>query len=234
MRIAALLPMKANSARVPGKNFKPLAGIPLFDWILRTLLALPEITEVVINTDARAHLAAAGLRESPRVRLRDRPAELCGDFVSMNRVLADDLAHVPADLYLMTHATNPLLRAATIRAAIDAFAAAQATGRADSLFAVNHHQARFYHADATPVNHDPKNLLRTQDLPPYFEENSHLYLFTAASFAATGARIGAKPLLFPTPRLESWDIDDPEGWRLAEILATDCLQRGEPPWQLPA
>ncbi|MGA2052899.1 MAG: hypothetical protein ABSH19_06280 [Opitutales bacterium] len=55
MRIVALLPIKAHSARVPGKNFKPLAGFPLFDWILRTLTALPEISQIVINTDARSH-----------------------------------------------------------------------------------------------------------------------------------------------------------------------------------
>ncbi len=234
MRLVALLPIKAHSARVPGKNFRPLAGIPLFDWILRTLLALPEITEVVINTDARSHLAAAGLQESPRVRLRDRKPELCGDFVSMNLILADDVANNPADLYLMTHATNPLLGAGTIRAAIAAISAARLTGKADSLFTVNRHQARFYHADGSPVNHDPQNLVRTQDLPPFLEENSNLYLFTAASFAATRARIGQKPLPFETPRLESWDIDDPEGWRLAETLAADALHRGEPPWVLPA
>jgi CMP-N-acetylneuraminic acid synthetase len=230
MRLVALLPLKANSARVPGKNFKPLAGFPLFEWILRSLLALPEISAVIINTDARAHLAAAGLVESPRVRLRDRKPELCGDLVSMNRVLADDVAAVPADLYVMTHVTNPLLRADTIRAALLAFNTARATGTADSLFSVNRHQARFYHADVTPVNHDPNNLVRTQDLPPYFEENSNLYLFTPTSFAATSARIGSKPLLFETPRLESWDIDDPEGWRLAEIMVADALRRGEPPW----
>jgi CMP-N-acetylneuraminic acid synthetase len=72
--------------------------------------------------------------------------------------------------------------------------------------------------------------LRTQELPPYFEENSNLYLFTAASFAATNARIGQRPLLFETPRLESVDIDDEEGWRLAEILAAESLRTGAPPW----
>jgi CMP-N-acetylneuraminic acid synthetase len=84
------------------------------------------------------------------------------------------------------------------------------------------------------VNHDPQNLVRTQDLPPYFEENSNLYLFTAESFAATRARVGRRPLLFETPRLESADIDDEDGWRMAESLAGDCLRRSEPPWALPA
>ncbi len=232
MRIVALLPMKAHSARVSGKNFKPLASFPLYEWILRTLTALPEIAEVVINTDAREHLTQAGLKEQPRVRLRDRKPELCGDFVSMNLVLADDVANVPADAYLMTHATNPLLSAGTIRRALAQFSAAIQAGTADSLFTVNRFQTRFYLTDGTPVNHDPKNLLRTQDLPAYLEENSNLYLFTAKSFAITKARIGLKPLLFETPRLESVDIDDAEGWQLADILAADSLRRNEPPWKV--
>ena len=53
--------MKANSQRVKGKNFKPLNGKPLFRWILDALLAIDEIDEVVINTDARAILAENGL-----------------------------------------------------------------------------------------------------------------------------------------------------------------------------
>jgi CMP-N-acetylneuraminic acid synthetase len=165
MRIVALLPMKAHSARVPGKNFKPLASFPLYEWILRTLTALPEIAEVIINTDAREHLAQSGMKEQPRVRLRERKPELCGDFVSMNLVLADDVANVPADAYLMTHVTNPLLSAGTIRRALAQFSAALEAGTADSLFTVNRFQTRFYLSDGTPVNHDPKNQIRTQDLP---------------------------------------------------------------------
>jgi len=211
--------MKGHSERVPGKNFRPFAGKPLFRWMLDTLLSLVEVAEVVINTDARGTLADLGLSDGPRVRIRDRRTELCGDFVSMNRVLADDVANVPADVYLMTHTTNPLLSTGTVRAAFQAFQAASAEGRADSLFTVNRFQTRFYGSDGRPINHDPSNLIRTQDLEPWFEENSNLYIFTGASFRATGARIGRKPIMFTSPRLESFDIDDQEGWELAEAIA---------------
>jgi CMP-N-acetylneuraminic acid synthetase len=211
--------MKAHSARVSGKNFRSFAGKPLFRWILDTLLTIEEIDQVVINTDARAILAEHGLTDSVRVLIRDRKPEICGDFVSMNLVLGDDVANVSADVYLMTHTTNPLLGAATVRDALNAFNEARQAGKADSLFSVNKLQTRFYRADASPVNHDPMNLIRTQDLEPWFEENSNLYLFTKESFAKTGARIGERPMLFETPRSESADIDDQEGWDLAETLA---------------
>lgn len=221
-KLVALLPMKAHSARVSGKNFRAFANKPLFRWTLDTLLSLPEIELVVINTDARDILAKLGLADSDRVLIRDRKPDLCGDFVSMNKVLADDLLSIDAETYLMTHTTNPLLSAETIRNALDAFSAGVKDGR-DSLFSVNRFQTRFYRADASPVNHDPNNLLRTQDLETWFEENSNLYIFTKESFRKTGARIGARPVLFETPRMESADIDDSTGWTFAEILALNKL-----------
>jgi len=218
-RCVALLPMKANSQRVKGKNFRPLQGKPLFSWILDALLALDEIDEVVINTDARQILAQNGLTEGGRVRIRDRKPELCGDTVSMNLILADDIAAVPAATYLMTHTTNPMLGTATIRTALEAYRAGVAAGTADSLFTVNRIQTRFYRADGSPVNHDPDNLIQTQDLEPWFEENSNLYIFSRDSFAAANARIGRKPILHVMDKLEAIDIDTPEDWALAEAVA---------------
>ncbi|MDO5371200.1 acylneuraminate cytidylyltransferase family protein [Paracoccus sp. (in: a-proteobacteria)] len=202
-----------------GKNFRLLHGKPLFSWILDTLLAVNEIDEVVINTDARHILAENGLVEGGRVRIRDRKPELCGDTVSMNLILADDVGAVQADSYLMTHTTNPMLRPETVRAALADYRAGVASGEADSLFTVNRIQTRFYREDASPVNHDPDNLIQTQDLEPWFEENSNLYIFSRDSFARTNARIGRKPRLFVMDKLESLDIDTPEDWALTEAVA---------------
>src|SRR5688572_25286147 len=134
--LVALLPMKAHSARIPGKNFRDFAGKPLFRWILDTLLAMQEIDLVVINTDAREILAAKGLAQSSRILIRERKPEICGDDVSMNMILADDMTAVSADIYLMTHTTNPMLSNATIRAALDQYRDKLARGAADSLFSV--------------------------------------------------------------------------------------------------
>ncbi len=119
----------------------------------------------------------------------------------------------------MTHTTNPMLSSASIGAALDRYRRAVAGGTGDSLFAVNAFQTRFYRADGSAVNHDPANLIQTQDLEPWYEENSCLYIFSPESFAATDARIGEKPVMFETPKLESIDIDTPEDWDLAECVA---------------
>jgi CMP-N-acetylneuraminic acid synthetase len=214
-KIVALLPMKANSERVEGKNFRNFYGKPLFRWILNSLLAVKEIELIVINTDARDILAQKGLIETERILIRDRKSEICGDNVSMNLVLADDVANISSDYYLMTHTTNPLLSADTVQRAIQSFNFAQAKGMADSLFSVNKVQTRFYRSDCSPVNHDPNNLIRTQDLEPWFEENSNLYIFSRESFSLTNARIGKKPMMFESPYFESIDIDTPEDWDFA-------------------
>ena len=218
--LVAILPMKANSERVKGKNFRDIAGKPLFRWILDTLISIDEVDRIVINTDAAHILSENGLSDGDhggRVIIRDRKPELVGDMVSMNLIIEDDMKAVSADSYFMTHTTNPLLKAETIKKMYAAYNAGKSDGH-DSLFAVNNWQTRFYTPEGTPINHDPDNLIRTQDLPIYCEENSLGYFFSHYSFSRTKARIGANPVLFATPALESVDIDEPSDWFIAESL----------------
>lgn len=217
--LIALLPMKAHSSRVPGKNFREMHGKPLFRWMLDVLLSLQFIDLVVINTDARAKLEVAGMPASDRVVIKPRPEHLLGDEVSMNRIIASDLDTHPADHYLMTHTTNPLLSGETLRGAMRQYFAALERGH-DSLFSVTRHQARFYDRDARPINHDPNELIPTQNLEPWFEENSCYYFFNPTSFSRTQTRIGATPLMHETPEGEDVDIDEWRDWHLAKAMMT--------------
>lgn len=218
-RIIALFPMKANSERVRGKNFRFFNGKPLFRWALETLLSVDEIDLIVINTDAQAIFAEHGLYSTDRILIRDRKPEILGDSVSMNFVLADDIVNVQADTYVMTHTTNPLLTQGTIRRALTLYRNGRTNNSIDSVFTVNRYQTRFYRADGSAVNHDPKKLVRTQDLESWFEENSNLYVFSAKSFSETNSRIGKRPLMLEMDKNESVDIDDEQGWEMAEAIA---------------
>lgn len=226
-KIVALLPMKANSVRVSGKNFRDFCGKPLFRWILDTLLSVEEIDQIIINTDAREILRENNLVETNRIVIRDRKPEICGDHVSMNLVLEDDVRNIDADVYLMTHTTNPLLSAETIRQAIQLYTKKVAENEADSLFTVNKVQTRFYREDVSAINHDPNNLIPTQNLEPWYEENSNLYLFSRDGFLKTGARIGAKPAMMITPVFESSDIDTLDDWDMAVIAAQYFIDKGK-------
>ena len=68
-KIVALLPIKAHSERVTGKNFRNFAGKPLFRWILDALTQVEAVSEVVINTDAREILEEHGLTDGGKIRI---------------------------------------------------------------------------------------------------------------------------------------------------------------------
>ena len=95
----------------------------------------------------------------------------------------------------------------------------------DSLFSVTRWQTRLWDAEGRPLNHDPDVLLRTQDLPPVYEENSCLYIFTRERFLERRNRLGYRPYLFEIPALEAVDIDEPADWAVAECLLRQ--RRGE-------
>ena len=226
MKTIALLPMKANSERVIGKNFKELGGKPLFRWMLDKLLQIDEIDEVVINTDAHKNLNQAGLPQDDKLTIRDRKKEICGDLVSMNKIIKDDIENTDGNIYLMTHTTNPFLSIKSIKSGLLKLNHALKENKADSLFTVNLFQDRLYSEDAKPINHDPNNLIRTQDLTPWFKENSNMYIFTKKSFFASDSRIGKKPMMLVTEEYESTDVDTQEDWDFAEVVLEFYQRKG--------
>lgn len=214
-KIIALVPMRHHSERVPGKNYRPLAGKPLFHHIMNTLLAVPELDSILVDTDSPE--ITAGLQAHyPSVKVIERPEHLRGDAVSMNEILMHDTSVMEADFYLQTHSTNPLLRAQTVSSAIQAFLAA--IPEYDSLFGVTRYQTRLWDQLGRPVNHNPNILLRTQDLPPLYEENSCLYIFTRQNLVSRRNRLGERPLMFEIPAAEARDIDDELEFIIAETL----------------
>jgi CMP-N-acetylneuraminic acid synthetase len=222
MKLAALVPMRHHSQRVPGKNYRPLAGKPLFHHILETLLAVPEIETVIVDTDSEPVMN--GLRRLfPTVKLVARPEHLRADDVPMNDILLYDTAQVQADFYLQTHSTNPLLKAETISRGIQSFLTNYP--KYDSLFSVTRLQTRLYWQDGRAINHNPLELLQTQDLPPVYEENSCIYLFTRENLERKKHRIGDTPLMFEIPRLEAIDIDEEADFQLADLLMQARLEK---------
>jgi len=208
--------MKANSERIPNKNFKPISGKPLFTWILQVLCDLDFVDRVIINTDANSD-AFSGYLDNTKIVLRKRSPDLCGDMVSMNKIIEDDILSDKNNIFLMTHTTNPLISKETFKKAIEGFTHRDKS-LFDSLYSTTKFQGRFYYEGSVAINHDPDELLRTQDLPPVFLENSCLYLFEKDTFLQTKTRIGKKPILFVTPQLESVDIDTEDDWLIASLL----------------
>lgn len=220
--IVALIPMRHHSQRVPGKNYRPLAGKPLFHHIVETLLACPEINQVVVDTDSQPVMD--GLRAHfPQVQVLERPERLRADHIPMNEILAYDTGQVQADFYLQTHSTNPLLRSQSISKSIQALLANYPAY--DSLFSVTRLQTRLWDQLGRAINHNPAILLQTQDLPPVYEENSCLYIFTRQALLARRNRLGERPMMFEIPPAEAWDIDEEIDFAITNFLMNEAQER---------
>ncbi len=215
-RLVALMPMRHSSERIPGKNYRPFGdGRPLFQHALDVLLSCPQIDKVVIDTDS-PDIEAICAEMYPQVRLIRRPEHLRDGAIPMNDVLLHDTNEVGAEFYLQSHSTNPLLTSETLCKAVDTFFANYPMY--DTLFSVTKVQTRFWDSLARPINHNANILLRTQELPPYFEENSCIYIFPRNVLAERHNRIGQRPFLFEMDPFEAQDIDEEINFQVAEAI----------------
>ncbi|MRR53106.1 MAG: acylneuraminate cytidylyltransferase family protein [Deltaproteobacteria bacterium] len=214
-KIAAIVPLRHTSERVPGKNYRSFAGQPLYHYIIKNLLACPLIATVIVDTDSQIIMEDCQ-RHFPVVTVRERPEHLRAGTVPMNEVLLNAVTRDEADFYLQTHSTNPLLTTATITKAIETFLSVYPVY--DTLFSVTRLQTRLWDQLSRAVNHNPAILLRTQDLPPIYEENSCIYIFNRNTLESRQNRIGVRPFMFEIDKLEASDIDEEIDFVRAEFF----------------
>jgi CMP-N-acetylneuraminic acid synthetase len=207
--------MRHHSQRVPGKNYRMLDGRPLYQHVISSLLQVKELTQIVVDTDSDEIIA--GVTENfPTVKVMRRPEHLRADTIPMNEILMNDVQNFPSDLYLQTHSTNPLVSSETFSRAIRTLTSQYPAY--DSLFGVTRLQSRLWDQLGRAINHNPAILLQTQDLPPVYEENSCLYIFTGENLSQKRNRVGERPYLFEIDRDEAWDIDEEIDFRLVELF----------------
>ncbi len=220
--IDIFIPLKGKSQRVPGKNMRPFGGRPLFHTILATLEAAERVGVIYIDTDSDVIAESASVFDT--VTVVRRKQELLGHDVSVNWLIKDFLVDHPDIGHLgQTHCTNPLLSTETIDAAVAAYFD---DPDVTSLFTVDRIQARLYDKDIRALNHNPEELIPTQDLDPIYLENSNLYLFEREAFFEEDARITSKTMMWEMDPYESVDIDEEKDFRMAEALHRSMQRLG--------
>ncbi len=213
-RLVALMPMRHSSERVPGKNYRPFGdGRPLFHHTLDALRGCARIDKIVINTDSPT-IAEQCATLYPDVIVIDRPEHIRSGMTPMNDVLLHDVNKIESEFYLQTHSTNPIMTSETITRAVETFFKNYPIY--DSLFSVTKVQTRFWDTLARAINHNPNILIRTQDLPPFYEENSCIYIFERNTLIDRHNRIGHRPFLFEMDPYEAVDIDEEIDFKVAE------------------
>lgn len=210
MKTVAFVPIRLNSQRVSGKNLRLLEGKPLMCHILETLVKVQQIDEVYVfcSDEQIRPLLPAG------VHFLKRSPELDRDTTLGREIYDSFTAAVEADLYVLAHATSPFIRAETIA---DAVGRVQ-SGEYDSAFSAEKVQT-FAWYKGRPLNYELDNIPRTQTIEPVYFETSAFFIFSREMWCRHHRRIGDRPYMKVVDRIEGMDIDYPEDFTMAEIIA---------------
>jgi HAD superfamily hydrolase (TIGR01549 family) len=208
-KIAAIVPLKLSSRRLPNKNFLRLGDRPLAYHVFETLLKLDQVGTVYCYTSQSQILSLL----PDQVELLMRPERLDGDDVRANELFRYAVSAVSADTIILSHATAPFISAEAINEGL----AAVLSGEYDSAFAVRRLQTYCW-MDGKPLNYDPTDMAQTQALSPLVYETSGFYIFHKRQYLDTDTRIGTSPRFVEVDVKEAIDIDTPEDFALATNL----------------
>lgn len=214
MKTVAFVPIRLNSRRVEGKNLRLLGGRPLMTYILDTLRDCEHIDETYVycsDPDIARHLPDG-------VKFLRRDPALDSDSTLGEEIYDAFTREVDADIYVLAHATSPFIRRATVDDAV----ARVGSGEYDSAFSAERIQTFAWYEGRT-LNYSPERVPRTQDLEPVFVETSAFFVFRREVWRDMRRRIGLRPYMAVTDRIESMDIDYPDDFRLAEAIVAAGL-----------
>jgi CMP-N-acetylneuraminic acid synthetase len=213
-RIVAIMPIKLNNERLPGKNTMLLAGKPLLQHELDYLLQIPHIDEIYVycSDESIVPFLPQG------VSFLERPTELDLPTSNFTQIFNTFSNKIDADIYVYAHATAPFLNADSIKKCIDAVC----SGDYDSAFCATKIQD-FLWKNGEPLNFDASNIPRSQDIEPIYRETSGVYVFRKQVFEQYKRRIGEKPYVHEVSYKEALDINTKDDFELAKVLCEHVL-----------
>lgn len=212
MKTACFIPIKSNSERVPGKNFRILNDKKLYEYIITHVLEADCFDDIYVDTNSdeiKEYAAEKGIKIIHRL-----------DSLAQNTANGNDLLcyhgelHPEYDIYFQAFATAPYLKPESIRACANMLNNSE---EYDSCFtAISNHS--FYWYNDMPINYRPNILPRSQDMVPVMEETTGLYGITKEALAKYRCRIGRKPYAYPVSKFEAVDINTEEDLKIAEYI----------------
>lgn len=209
MKIVAIMPIKLNNERLPGKNIKDLGGKPLLHYQLEELLRVKSIDEIYVYCSDKT--ICNYLPEGVNFLQRDKELDL--PTSNFNQIFESFMEQIDADIYVYAHATAPFVTSDTTEICIEKVK----SGEYDSAFTATVIQDYLW-MDGKPMNFDAKNLPRSQDLKPIYRETSGVYVYTKEQYIKNHRRIGNVPYIKTVSFKEAIDINNPEDFELAKIM----------------
>jgi regulator of RNase E activity RraA/molybdopterin-guanine dinucleotide biosynthesis protein A len=213
MRVVAFVPAKGHSSRIDNKNARLLDGKPLFIHTLEKLSECTFLDAVYLDTESDAFVDLAS--EIPCRVMRRDPA-LASNATDGNALLRNEIVNVDAEVYVQVLCTSPFISKDTIQRAVDVVSSAN---EFDSAVLVR--RDRFYRWDPATKRplYDHVNIPNSVDLEDTIVETMGLYVIGRDAAKRTGRRIGDRPFLLEASPTEAIDVNVPEDFDLAQLIA---------------
>lgn len=232
MEVVAVIPARGGSVGLPGKNIRPLNGVPLIGRTIRAARDAGTVGDVYVTSDSEEILAVAKQFGALAIK---RPDELAGPAASSEAALVHALGQIEhktgarPDVLVFLQCTSPF----TSSVHIDGLVRTLLESGADSALTVIEDHGFLWgvqdDGSAAGITHDPTlPRQRRQDMAARYRENGAAYAVRVDAFLKSNNRFCGRTVLFPVdaPALE---IDSPEDWSIAELLAAVRDRRSDKP-----
>ncbi|MBU1042430.1 MAG: pseudaminic acid cytidylyltransferase [Proteobacteria bacterium] len=219
----AVIPARAGSKRIPGKNIRPFCGKPMIAWSIEAARNAGIFDRVIVSTDSEEIAAVARHHGAETPFLR--PAKLSGDHIATAPVLEHALAwlngqgQTPERLCCI-YATAAFVRPEHLRQGLETL---MSTGCSSCFSATSYAFSIFrslkLEQDGTLSMFWPEHeMTRSQDLPEAYHDAGQFYWLDCREFQQSGKiyAADARPVLLPRHIVQ--DIDTPEDWIRAEYM----------------
>ncbi len=211
MKIVAFLPVKGHSQRIENKNLKLLDGKPLFIHTLDKLVNSNFFDEVYLDTESEEIIDAASEIDC---KILKRDPSLASNKTNGNKLFENQISQVDADIYVQILATSPFILIETIKNAINNITESNSY---DSAVLVSKQKQYTWKNNKPEYNHfDIPNSI---DLEDVIIETMGLYIVKKDVAHKNKRRLGDNPLLIESTPIEAIDVNFPEDFHLAELIA---------------
>lgn len=224
MKITAVIPIRKGSQRVENKNLRPFADTSLLDLKIRTLLKVPEINEIIINTDSEK--AINWVKDNyigQNVKFHRREEYFASSKCSGSEFFRHLGEVTDTDIFVYAPCTSPFIKPETISACIRQFLSLKGYDCVSTVSVIK----EFLWLDGKPLNYDPTHAPNSQDLPNIQALNFGTTIIKRCDLINNCNIIGKKPLFVPTSDIESIDIDTPLDFFLAEQIYKRLKEYGK-------
>lgn len=226
-KILAVIPARGGSKGLPGKNIRPLAGLPLIVHSIKLARLCPQIERIIVSTDDK-NIAAVAKQFGAEVPFM-RPADLARDDTPMWPVLRHALETVECgerfqyDFLLLLDPTSPGRLPEDIAGALKKLLAKP---EAAGIIGVSQPEFNPIWHCVIERNGWMESLIdaagkysRRQDAPSVYKINASLYIWKADFMRreAKGWR-HAPHLIYEIPEARAVHIDDLHGFEMAELM----------------